>query len=711
MFGILVAVVALAVLLLPLAQGVYAAWSASAANPGNVITSTALGAPSGLNVSYAGHDASLSWSAGTNGNGYQVLGAANGTSSDCSGASWAQIGTTGGTLSYNDANRYAPQGTYYCYQVKTSYGSSWTSIDSNPITSTRIGVVATAVSLVNDGNHAGCSGSGAQVYGQAGLLDCGDQIAVTFNQPIDTATGPQAGNTVCVSQSANAVFLGTSTASGPCDGAVYAVGTFSKTTGSAPASQTVAHNLGITPKAIILWSEGQSSSGSFGSSFLDTFGFYDGSNGYAVAGASRDGMSSSTTARRMVALPISFIRSDRTVTAEASITSWDSTNVSLNWTSNDSNAYVIHYIVIGGSSVSAKAVAWKIPPSTGNVSVTGVGFQPGIVLHAMAGTAATSLPYSGGTFVFNLGAMDSSGNQWASVDEEADNSNPSDGCREQLTNSIIAVVNTCNDGALNTKASYVSMDADGFTTNFSLVNGSQAYIFSLALAGIPAKAGAFTKTTSAAPASQTVSGTGFQPALVMLKSVQATTSSSSNFNARSGFGASDGVTEAAGAHASLYGAGTTDVDTIDKTNKVFVKVDNSSRTINAEADLTGFTSDGFTLNWTTNDAVATQLGYVAFGVPTGFSEAVSLGKVSGTSISGGSSRFSASYTWSNGNKTLTVTIGARVAGSDYPAIAAGSRTLYPTTDSSKLKSSTGAFHICDSNGGGGNCLPATSSGP
>ena len=41
---------------------------------------------------------------------------------------------------------------------------------------------------------------------------------------------------------------------------------------------------------------------------------------------------------------------------EADLASWDATNFTLNWTTNDSTAYVIHFIAIGGSDVSAKVV-------------------------------------------------------------------------------------------------------------------------------------------------------------------------------------------------------------------------------------------------------------------------------------------------------------------------------------------------------------------
>ena len=168
-------------------------------NPGSLWAFTALYAPTGLAAAPSGHDVSLGWSAGTNGSGYSVLGVANGSSSNCSSASFATIGSASG-LTYTDTGRYTPQGTYFCYQVKTSY-SSWTSVNSNPTAAAQIGVVVASVVALNGGT--------------AGRLDTGDKITVTFNQAITTASGPSGTNTVC-SVSGATIMVGTTTTLGSC---------------------------------------------------------------------------------------------------------------------------------------------------------------------------------------------------------------------------------------------------------------------------------------------------------------------------------------------------------------------------------------------------------------------------------------------------------------------------------------------------------------
>jgi hypothetical protein len=86
----------------------------------------------------------------------------------------------------------------------------------------------------------------------------------------------------------------------------------------------------------------------------------------------------------------------------------------------------------------------------------------------------------------------------------------------------------------------------------------------------------------------------------------------------------------------------------------------------------------------------------------GASETNKLGKLTG-GTSSATGRWAATWTWSNGNKTLTVTLGSRTVGS--VSVLAGTWTFNPNTTTTVLQSSTGAFHICDANTGGGNCLP------
>lgn len=168
-------------------------------NSSGVFATTALYAPSALTATVSGHDVSLGWAAGTNGNGYSVLGVANGASSDCSAAPFAALGSSA-TLTSTDTGRFTPQGTWYCYQVQTSYGS-WTSASGNPTVAARLGFFAASVALANGGT--------------ANRLDTGDSITITFNQAMTTATGPSGTNKVC-STTGGVIQLGATATTGTC---------------------------------------------------------------------------------------------------------------------------------------------------------------------------------------------------------------------------------------------------------------------------------------------------------------------------------------------------------------------------------------------------------------------------------------------------------------------------------------------------------------
>lgn len=184
----------------------YAVFTGEAGNSATFSTAT-LTAPGSLAALVAGHDVQLSWTAGQNGNGYTILGVANGDSSLCPASSSSSYLTTGSTsaTSYTDANRAAPegsspQGTWYCYQVRTNY-ATWTSVQNNPVVAAQIGFVASSLRLVDGGT--------------TGELETGDQIVFTFNQPVNPSTGPQSSDSVCV-DSASHILLGSTSVAGNC---------------------------------------------------------------------------------------------------------------------------------------------------------------------------------------------------------------------------------------------------------------------------------------------------------------------------------------------------------------------------------------------------------------------------------------------------------------------------------------------------------------
>ena len=167
------------------------------------------------------------------------------------------------------------------------------------------------------------------------------------------------------------------------DRSTIRTGSFVKTSGTGSVDQVVAHGLSGTPKALILWTDAKSNE-SFSAELALSFGFTDGTTSLSVGGASQNGVGTSNAARRIGTKLLTIIPPTSTSgpLVEAAFKSWDSTNFTITWNPNTATSYVIHYIAIGGTEVSAKVLNWQQPNTTGNKAVTGVGFQPTVVLHA-----------------------------------------------------------------------------------------------------------------------------------------------------------------------------------------------------------------------------------------------------------------------------------------------------------------------------------------
>ena len=137
-------------------------------------------------------------------------------------------------------------------------------------------------------------------------------------------------------------------------------------------------------------------------------------------------------------------------------------------------------------------------------------------------------------------------------------------------------------------------------------------VISLALGGLNAQVGSWNKSTGAAPATDKVTGINFQPSAVLMASVQdLTQAGNATAHSRFGIGASDGVTEGSSAFTDTDALAVTSMFAIDKTSKAFVKLNTNAATIGAEADLTSMNTDGFSLKWTTNDGIGTEMLYLA----------------------------------------------------------------------------------------------------
>lgn len=234
--------------------------------------------------------------------------------------------------------------------------------------------------------------------------------------------------------------------------------------------------------------------------------------------------------------------------------------------------------------------------STGNQSVTGVGFQPTLVIFYSWGKTTTLTGTADASQC--VGAATSSTARWATSRFSKD-------AQASDTIAVNNVSNKCITYKDNTgvifEADFVSMDADGFTFNLTTAAASARQVFYLAVNGVTATAGTF--TTNLVTGTQAVTGVGFRPTSIIFKGEN--TSGTIH----------DDIGAAVSTSSRWYmdnfevAANPSSCRTIFGSSFCYSKY--GVATPQYEADFTSFDSDGFTVNCSTNNGVAQTINYIA----------------------------------------------------------------------------------------------------
>ena len=377
-----------------------------------------------------------------------------------------------------------------------------------------------------------------------------------------------------------------------------------------PVAQSVT-GLGFRPKALILWCSNGFVSGTFDLRNRFSLGISDGTTSYSIATEDIDAAATMATAQAMSATALQIIVPDAVV-ASCDLASFDNDGFTLSWTVNEAFGEIVNYLALGGSELSAKVVLHTMKTtSTGTLGVTGVGFVPDFAMHIWHGTPDT-LPHVGawGTNnCFGFGAMDGT-SQWAVGVNAQDGVLTSDTARTQKTSAAIYQMHS--GGTTLGVAAFSSWDADGFTLNWSSVDSADS-VASLCLKGGDYVVGNFAKSVDAAPVTNTITGLGSNASAVLLASYMAAADATVRVNHLNlGLGASDGTSNVCLATTSEDGQANADCSNVTVTNKAFVKVNNYSDTIEAQCTVAR-AADGAIVTWDTNDAVAMETLFAAFG--------------------------------------------------------------------------------------------------
>lgn len=391
---------------------------------------------------------------------------------------------------------------------------------------------------------------------------------------------------------------------------VYA-GSFTHRSGTGTQAIT---GVGFQPKAVLFWSGLTGATGFDSGGTRFSVGWSDGTNHRGVSHTSLDNTTPTNTGRTWRTTKcLVFSTETATVQAEAHVQSLDSDGFTLNWTTNSVATRHIHYLAIGGSTVSAAVGDFTSSASTGNQSITGLAFTPTLVLFLNAAWTTGTISDDATTFgPIGLGWYGGADGQAFVSTGMVDNTSPSDTGRYQSAAACVGRINATNSG-LQHVASGVSLDASGFTLNWSTAAaGKIAY---LALSGVRGVTGAITQPTSTGTQTTTI---GTHPSAVLFGSVNAVASASVLNNAlRLSLGATDGTRQRSYATGEMDNVSPTVgfryIDNADLLTLVeTVHATGASTSAAARATLGTLNSDGFTLNWTIADATAREILYLAF---------------------------------------------------------------------------------------------------
>jgi hypothetical protein len=239
--------------------------------------------------------------------------------------------------------------------------------------------------------------------------------------------------------------------------------------------------------------------------------------------------------------------------------------------------------------------------STGNQSVTGVGFVPVAVYFFTSGSTATG---SSANSIMGIGAATSTSQRSALSGGSVDNIDPTNAESRFVVNAAFQIH---FNGATLFEADFVSFDADGFTFNLTTAPAAGRLVSFVCFggAGVSAYAGSFVGPTTTGTVSKT--DPGFQPTAILTWGLNNNAIGILN-DIHIRWGAASG----AGEEYNLNIFDDDAVTTQDCRRRMYSAkcIGLGTTTVVDEADLTSFDANGFTLDYTTQDGTARYVGYL-----------------------------------------------------------------------------------------------------
>lgn len=400
-----------------------------------------------------------------------------------------------------------------------------------------------------------------------------------------------------------------------------ATGVSAKPTGGAPATQTIA--LGFSDgKAVILWATLATAEDTTIGHQVMAWGISDGTTAYSVCGAEKDNVATTVTNRRHANRALTIIDEGGTLVAQCDA-SFSGTDLVLTWVTNNAVAYLIHYLVLGGSDLAnAKVVnTFKAKiTAAGTIVRTGIGFAPDFCFFitdmdnnaAPANAGATSNFFGASAKKDRNEVRDTwCGGFCAEKAVAATNNVESERASISLHAALMKGVGPSSNGYM-----YISSwDNDGWTEQWDEKAGAEWYFGVLILQGLQYDIKAVDTPTATGNDVQT--GFGFKPEAMLhfccKKSASGPPLDFAN-NADLGMGACTSTSDEHAVWAGdLDAVSPSQADQRSTATYHLLHMEPGTPTLDVQASLVSFDSGGFTQNFATAPAASLRQAWIAFG--------------------------------------------------------------------------------------------------
>ena len=381
---------------------------------------------------------------------------------------------------------------------------------------------------------------------------------------------------------------------------------FALNTGTGSQNVSLSTFGGATPTGAILIGSGTTSNAHSNADAEFGIGYAAGAVNLSTFSRASNGVSTTDCDRLGDNMSIAeYIDFDRVVTESVSLSSFSANTVGLNIDTAGS-ARLVGMLALGGDVSAAVINANSVDSTTGNIAYTGAGFQPkAVILSSCGATSGSSFDH----FFLSMGVATAqagfsvSGQSQTAVTTTNDFTLTDDGLV------ICHFINTAQ--SINTSASLSSLDADGFTLNYDASGSSTRRCWALCLGGdAEYRCGSFSQPGETG--SQVVSVPGFIPVAVMFFMGGGSVADAFVDDLCMSCGFSDGTASAVSACYGLNGAATSSCGKYSSSSSAIAAISDSA--VVAEASLTNLAEGHFTVEWSTADAGARDVVYLAIGL-------------------------------------------------------------------------------------------------